>query len=120
MDHHARYRSTRYWLAGGGGLATAAFAALIVEAIDVPMGHRLTAMLVTLAAWLAGVLVVAASIGLRAVDRVRDHFTGRVNGIEAGYDELKRRFNNQVIEAYSLGLAQGSRMRDTGSGMRVN
>lgn len=131
MDHHARYGSTRYWLVGGGVLAGAAFAALIVEATSVPMGQKLTAMLVTLAAWLAGVLVVAASVGLRAVGSTRDHFTGRVEGIQACYDELKQctearydelnlHINNQVIEAYSLGLAQGARMRDTGGGIRVN
>lgn len=118
MDHHARYGSTTYWMVGGGALAAAAFAALIVEATSVPMGQKLTAMLVTLAAWLAGVLVVAASIGLAAVGRTWEHFTSRVDQLEdrhddlkrstgARYDTLEKRIDKYGAEMYQLGLMHG-------------
>lgn len=125
MEHHARYGSTRYWLVGGCGLAGAAFTALIVEAVRVPMGHKLTAMLVTLAAVITGVLIAAAAIALRAVAGLNARHDDLKQCTVARYDELNQRINNQCIEAYSLGLAQGSslgiargsRMND---GTRVN
>lgn len=117
MDQHARYRATRHWLVGGGCLAAVAFAALIVEAVRVPMEHKLTAMLVTLAAVITGVLIAAAAIALRAVAGLNARHDDLKRCTVARYDELKQSISTQVIEAYSLGLAQGSRMKD---GARVN
>lgn len=102
-----------------------AFAALIVEAVRVPMEHKLTAMLLTLAAVITGVLIAAAAIALRAVAGLNARHDDLKRCTVARYDELNQRINNQCIEAYSLGLAQGSslgiargsRMND---GTRVN
>lgn len=116
MDHHARYG-----IAAGAALASVALLALIVETIIAQEQAWLRGWaLLTAVVFIAAVLDVAACVGLYFVGQMQRHFTARCDELEVRNDELKQRINNQCIEAYSLGLAQGARMRDTGGGIRVN